>query len=319
MSLLITGATGLLGHHTLKVLHERAPELDIVGLTRRGGDLAGVRFIEGAVERPHDWGGHPALDGVEVIVHLAAQVVHSRHNAESLQAINVGGTLAMVELAARLGARLVFVSTSGTVGVFDTPDAWADEQSPHVWSRVRRWPYYASKVMAEQQAMAKAQELGVELVVVRPPILLGPEDPTGRSIRHVTRVLDGKLPALVQGGIHWVDVRSAAEAVATLALTDAPPPIVHLPGTQWSLPEFVERVAAWGGVRPPRWVLPWRVVHTASRLTHRIGVSAGLPDPVLIEMAHHWWGLRTRHAEAIGWNPPDGETTLRDTIEWARR
>ncbi|MEN0062273.1 MAG: NAD-dependent epimerase/dehydratase family protein [Myxococcota bacterium] len=315
---LITGVTGLLGRHTVRALQRRVPDTQLVGLCRRPEPVDGVFQIPGAIERPQAWAGHPKLDGVDTILHLAAKVDHSRGQAQETHRVNVDGTVAIVELAARLGARVVFVSTSGTVGVFDDPDGWADEQSPYVWHRVQHWPYYASKVRAERQARARADELGVPLIIVRPPILLGPDDPTGRSARHVTRILDGRLPALVEGGVHWVDVRAAAEALVTLASDPAPPPVVHLPGTACSLREFADRIARIGGVRAPQWVLPWRVVHTAARVQRRLALPIGIPDPVLVEMGRHWWGLRTRFADRLGWSPPDGDTTLRDTITWLR-
>jgi len=317
--ILVTGATGFLGRHFIRALRARAPEVGVVALSRKGTPVEGCVAIAGSVEFPQAWTGHPALDGVDAIVHLAAKVAHDRAEAEATRKVNVDGTVAMVELAGRLGAKMVFVSTSGTVGVFEHPDGWADEQSPYVMHRVKRWPYYASKIEAEIAATARAEALDVSLVIVRPPVLLGPDDPTMRSVKHVTRILGGKLPALVDGGMHFVDVRSAAEALVGLVLDDAPPVIVHLPGTASSLRDFADRVADLSGATAPRWVLPWQPVHLAARVSRRLAMPVGLPDPVLVEMGRHWWGLKTRHAERIGWDPIDGDVTLQDTIDWVRR
>ena len=68
----------------------------------------------------------------------------------------------MVRLAARHRCRLVLVSTSGTVGCFRHPDATADEEAPYCEREVARWPYYNSKIQAEQTARKLADELGVQ-------------------------------------------------------------------------------------------------------------------------------------------------------------
>jgi hypothetical protein len=45
-----------------------------------------------------------------------------------------------------------------------------------------------------------------------------------------------------------------------------------------------------------------------------------LPDPVVIEMATHYWDIRSRHAEAdLGYRARPPERTIADTIAWMRR
>ena len=42
-------------------------------------------------------------------------------------------------------------------------------------------------------------------------------------------------------------------------------------------------------------------------------------DPVVVEMASHYWGVRSLHAEAdLDWRVRDPRETLRDTIAWLR-
>lgn len=303
----------------LRVLGQQWPEAQRVGLARHPDDLPeGVIPIAGSVEDPSTWAGHPALADIDVIIHLAAVVSHSRRDAELLHRVNVDGTLAMVELAEDHDAKMIFMSTSGTVGVFKDPESWADEHSPHAVDRVKRWPYYASKIEAERRARRRAEDSGLTLSILRPPVMLGPGDPTGRSVKHVTRVLHGEYPAVIQGGMHWVDVRHVAAAVVTTARMEAPRPVYNLPGTHTSMMAFAERVASLGHAEAPSITLPWRLVHPVSKMTRVLGKRAPLPDPVLIEMAGHWWGLRTRHAEELGWDPPDGDVPIRDTIAWLR-
>jgi hypothetical protein len=44
-----------------------------------------------------------------------------------------------------------------------------------------------------------------------------------------------------------------------------------------------------------------------------------LPDPVVIEMATHYWDIRSRHAEAdLGFKSRPAEQTIADTVVWMR-
>ena len=144
----------------------------------------------------------------------------------------------MVRVAARYRCRMVFVSTSGTVACFREPEPSADEDSAYCEAEVAGWPYYDSKVKAEKEARKLAAELGVELVIVRPPVLLGPGDHRFRSSAHVSRFLDGKLPFLIRGGMHFADVRDAARALVRVMEREQVRPVYHLPGTICTIEEF---------------------------------------------------------------------------------
>jgi len=338
---LVTGATGFLGRHLLETLQRAAPARPVVALVR---DLEGwnrwhwtigltrVSPLTGSLTEsgPPPWARDTSLDGLAGIVHLAALVRHSRRDAEEVYQVNVEGTLAMVRLAADRRCRLILLSTSGTVGCFETPDGTADEDAAHCEDLVRSWPYYHSKVLAEREARRLAEQLGVALVIVRPPVLLGPGDHRFRSTAILLRFLRGRLPFLVRGGMHYTDVRDVADALVRLMDFPEPRLVYHLPGTVCTVEEFftmaddVWRAEPRRGPSPgrPR-VLPTGLVHRLARLDDRLGrLLRGrplglLPDPSLVEMASRYWALTSRYAEQdLGYRPRPGMETLRDTVDW---
>lgn len=270
--------------------------------------------LTGSVTEPGRWTGDRRLEHLAGIFHLAALVRHSRHDAEAVRRTNVEGATNMVRLAARRRCRMVMVSTSGTVACFRDPAGSADEDSPFCEAEVSGWPYYHSKIEAEKQARGLAAELGVELVIVRPPVLLGPGDHRFRSTNHVSRFLRGRLPFLVRGGMHFADVRDAARALVEAMTRRSARPVYHLPGTASSIEAFFRLTADVAGKRPPGVVLPFQPAWWLARLTSGLGV---LPDPVIIEMAAHYWGMTSRYAESdLGYRSRPARDTLRDTVTW---
>jgi nucleoside-diphosphate-sugar epimerase len=240
---------------------------------------------------------------------------------------NVDGLLNMIRLAARYQCRVVYISTSGTVGCFRKPEQWADEEAPYCEKEVGDWPYYASKIEAERKAIKLANQLAVELVILRPPILLGPGDHRHRATGHIRRMMHGKLPFILNGGMHFVDVRDVVPAMIQAMERPNPKPIYHLTGTECSIPEFFKMVGEVAGVAPPKVKLPpylaKMISGAASQLENLLpkkSKSNFLPDPVVFEMATKYWGLRSRWAEAeLNYHPRDPKETLTDTVVWLKK
>jgi dihydroflavonol-4-reductase len=326
---LVTGATGFLGRHVLEAVRAEHPEARIVVLVRSAGSwssqpwasaLGRVEVVVGELLDTASWADDRRLAGLTGIFHLAAEVRHSRREVDEMIRTNVGGAVSMVEVAAKYGARVVFASTSGTVGC-STDAAYApDEEAPHCDAVVARWPYYASKVRAEREARSAAERVGVELVVMRPPVLLGPGDHRFRSTSNVLRLLRGRLPLLFDGTIHYVDIRDVARAMVRAMTLAKPRPAYHLPGTTSGLDEFFRLVARTAGIEP-RWRrIPARAVWAVARALELVGVrSHFIPDPVLVEMGIHHWGLTSSHsARDLGFRPRPPVETIADTVDWLR-
>ena len=333
-SVLVTGATGFLGRHVLQALRTDEPETHICVLVRSPAEwqkldwtaaLGDVDLIEGGVTGNDAWLRDPRLNGLGGILHLAAAVRHTRRNVADLYETNVQGTLRLVRLAAKHGCRMVFASTSGTVACFKREGKLALEDAPYVDQTVKNWPYYDSKIQAEKEARLLAAELGVALTVMRPPVMLGPGDHKFRSSGHVIKHLQRKFPFLIHGGMHFIDVRDAATAMVRALRHPAARPVYHLGGTATSVEVFFRMLEEVSGVPAPTRVLPQAIAHALATVAEAAAArlpgqkKSPFPDPVVIEMAGHWWGIQSRYAETeLGFTSRPPYQTLADTVLWLR-
>lgn len=194
---LVTGADGFVGRYVCRRLIEAGyipcagvrdlaqwPELQraVPGLSDFSllGDLSANQNL-----RPH-------LANVSAVVHLAARAPVTAETAATAsreyRRVNVGGTKSIALAAAAAGVRrLVFVSTVKVHGEATSEKPFAEDMPSNP-----RNPYTASKWEAEEELRSVAAATGLEVVIVRPPLVYGP-GVRGNFLR-LMRLVDRGLP-----------------------------------------------------------------------------------------------------------------------------
>jgi UDP-glucose 4-epimerase len=181
MRVLVTGAAGFIGSHTVDALCARGDEvvaLDDLSTGHEGNLNAAARFERRDIRAPE------TSDLVrdfrpQGIVHLAAQASVSRsvREPELDASINVLGSLRLMGAAADVGARFVFASTGGAI-YGDTEHIPTAEDEP-AWPVS---PYGISKLAAEHYLHGFAAQHGLSYAVLRYANVYGPrQDPHGEA------------------------------------------------------------------------------------------------------------------------------------------
>lgn len=168
---LVTGASGFVGQAVCQHLTDSG--LAVVKALRSGAHEHPEARIIGEINGQTDWS--QALVGIDSVVHLAARVhVMNDVSADPLsefRKVNVAGTVNLARQAAQAGARrLVFVSSIKVNGEKTEERHFTEMDKP-----APQDPYGISKFEAEQELQEVARQTGLEVVILRPPLMYGPQ------------------------------------------------------------------------------------------------------------------------------------------------
>ena len=198
MKVLVTGADGFIGSHLAEQLVRVGASVRAFCLYNSQGSLGWLDHSEPEIRdameiRLGDIRDsrlvQTASEGVEVVFHLAALIAipYSYEGPESFYDTNVRGTLNVLEAGRRLGVRRI-VQTS-TSEVYGTPSCVPISETHPLNAQS---PYAASKIAADQMALAYYRSFGTPAVVLRPFNTFGP--------RQSTRAVTGTILAQLLAG-----------------------------------------------------------------------------------------------------------------------
>jgi nucleoside-diphosphate-sugar epimerase len=315
----LTGATGYTGGRLLDALRLRGDAVTALARPSSARPPApGVRWVEGDLSDRRAL--QDAVQGADVVLHVAAVYRTAGHSDAYYRDVNVGGTERLLEAAAQAGVRR-FVHTS-TVGVHgDVREPPADENAPFAPGDV----YQATKAEAETLARERGRVLGVEVVVVRPGAIYGPGETrllkvfraiargryaivgSGRPFYHLVYIDD-----LVQGFLLALDRKEAAGEAFIVA------------GPRYvSQTELAATIARHTGGRVLPVHVPAAPVQFAGDLCEALCVPLGLEPPLHRRRVDFWTKSRAFSIEKarrlLGYAPRvDVEEGVARTAAWYR-
>jgi dihydroflavonol-4-reductase len=320
-TVVVTGATGFLGRHTVRALRERGHAVRAMARNPPRDAQAqlgeGVTIVRADVLDPA--GLTTALEGADAVFHLAGMVSRRPEDAEALYRAHVLGTRAVLAAARAAGVRkLIHASTSGTVGISDDERVATEaDDAPVRW--LSRFGYYRAKWIAEKEALA-ASGPDFEVISVNPSLLLGPGDAFGSSTDDVRRFLDRSIPAAPRGGLAFVDARDAAEALVLAFERGRGGERYLINAANMTVRDFFGRLERISGVQGPSIALPRsRMAALAGNALFSRAVKAigGEPpvDAASVEMGQLFWYVSSAKAEReLRWSARDPNETLADTV-----
>ncbi len=315
---LVTGASGFIGWHVVRLLTERGHRVRALcrpnsiirelNVERVTGDLRDSASLAAAVE------------GCDYLFHVAADYRLWAPDPKVIYQSNVIGTANILDAAERAGVqRIVYTSTVGCIGM--SSGTSGDESSP-VSINDMGGHYKRSKWLAEQIALEKARA-GQPIVIVNPTAPVGDHDwrptPTGNIILNFLR---NKLPAFVDTGLNLVDVRDIAEGHLLAAEKGRPGERYILGCQNLTLQQILGRLAQLSGKAAPTTRIPYALAYVAGLATTAWANLSG-KEPIAplegVKMARgKMFVSHEKAATTLGFSPGPVDDALGRAIGWFR-
>ena len=300
---LVTGANGFVGQALCPAMAAAGFK---VRRAVRGGSMLGATVV-GDIGPDTDWA--KALTDCVSVAHLVARVHVTRNGTTDPQAafraVNVDGTLNLAHQAAKAGVRRFVFLSSIKVNGAGRDEPYLDTDPP-----VPQDPYAISKWEAEQGLQEIATETGMEVVILRPPLVYGPGVKANfqRLVNAVAKgwplplgAVDNRRSLLFLGNL--VDaIRLCLEHPAAAGQT-----YLVSDGEDVSSPELVRRLARAMG-RPARLLpVPPAWLRLLGHLAGRGADAERLLGSLVVNSS--------RIRRELGWSPPFGlDAALAETV-----
>lgn len=310
MKVLLTGASGFVGQGVLaRLCQEDNVQVRVAqrGLAAQFPEGVDVALIDG-LSVAQSW--QQALHGIDAVIHCAARVhVMDEQAADPLaefRAVNVEATRHLAEQAVAAGVRrFVFVSSIKVNGEQTAPGRpFTADAEPQPQD-----PYAQSKLEAEQALFAIARQSGLEVVVVRPPLIYGPG--VKANFASLMRALQRRLP-LPFGAIDNRRSLVARDNLVDLLLLCCRHPaaagqvFLVSDGEDLSTAQLCRGLSKALGVRPRLLPVPAALLRLVGALTGRSQQVQRLLGSLQVDIA----ATRNR----LDWTPPVSvEQALRET------
>jgi dihydroflavonol-4-reductase len=314
-TVLVTGASGFVGWHVAKLLVDRGYNVRALSRSSAIEDLA-VETIRGDLRDPSSLAR--AAQDCSLVFHVAADYRLWTADPAEIYASNVEGTRNLLR-ASHAARRIVYCSTVGAIGM--RRGIIADESSP-VSLNDMKGHYKRSKYMAEQVAVEAARE-GLPVVIVNPTTPIGEHDakptPTGKVI---VDFLTNKIPAYIDTGLNYVDVRDVALGHLLAAESGSPGERYILGGENLTLKQFLDRLGAQAGIPATNTRVPYALAYTAA-LASTAWASVTRRHPAIpldgVRYAHiKMWVSHAKATQELGYAPTPIDAALRRAVDWYR-
>lgn len=305
---LITGASGFVGSRVCEFARARG---FIVLRALRSADERPGDAVIGNIGPETNWS--TALERVKTVVHLAARVHVMTESAKDplveFSRINVEGTVNLARQAAQAGVRrLVFISSVKVNGEATMPgEPFGIMSSPDPQD-----PYAISKLEAEKSLRRVEKETGLEVVIIRPPLVYGP-GVKANFLRILKAVQKGfPLPfGLVNNQRSLVFIDNLVDLILICMDHPAAAGQTFLVSDREDLstPELIQKLARTMGKECRLFPVPPAILRLGGRMMGKKREMDRLLNSLQVDIRHTF--------ETLGWNPPISvDEGLQETAQW---
>ncbi len=256
-----------------------------------------------------------AVTGCDLVHHLVGIMPQARAPQETMQAVNVGGTENVLKAASERGVkRVVFVSSSEVYGEPKIVPMREDHPQKPIGE------YGRNKVAAERLCQEYRDKTGIEVVILRPTTIVGPEMTEPTFLKTMKLAKTAPLMCIGKGhnrfqNVHVDDAADACILAAEKQGVDGEAFNLGAEGTL-SFRRQMEEIAKYLDREPKIYSVPAWLFKAVLRILYPLGLSPLEPDHFFLADADFVMDV-SKAKEKLGWVP--AKTNLEmiiETYEW---
>ena len=319
MHALVTGATGFIGANLVEALTQRGWQ--VRALHRQSSSskaLAGLRYDSAIGDVTDPASLIAAMDGVDVVFHVAAVADYWRSDPDRLMRVNVQGTRNVLQAARdRRVRRVVFTSSCAALG--RPPFGQALDERAQFNLRPEEFPYGYSKHLAEQ-VCGEFVRAGLDVVIVNPAVVFGPRDVNLISSSLIVELARRTIPFVPPGGVSVIDVADVCYGHIVAAERGRTGERYILTNENLTYRQIFGLIADVVGRPRPRATIPGAMLKLAAYPIGFMRNGLGWPLPVSDEQvrfaAETFWFDASKARRELGLTAQPIVETVRRTYAW---
>lgn len=307
-TILVTGATGLVGTHVMLQLLMQG--YHVCALKREKSDCSIVKDIfdyydQSSLFEKIEWRTadvtdifslRSAFDNITAVCNAAAMVSFDKKEHKQMWQVNVEGTANIVDVALEVGVKtFCHVSSIGAIG-HTTDGSSIDEKTPFQPDE-KRSIYSKSKFFQEMEIW-KGIENGLNAIIVNPGVIIGPCTPT-RSSGLIASTMQKGTSFFTNGSTGYVDVRDVATAIVGLMQKEKYGERYILVGENSTVRNVQNIFADYFGHNRPRYCASKKLLSIVAILCSIISAISGKKNTLTLETVKTMGGMHTYNSKKI--------------------
>ncbi len=325
---LVTGAAGFLGSTVCRQLIDRG---ELVRALVLSGDKSAqflpeeVEIVYGDLCNKEDLERFFTVgnDTEAVVLHIASIVTVNPDYSQKVMDVNVGGTENIVEMCkSHQVSKLVYCSSTGAIPEEEKGTIRECEGSIPLDPDRIKGCYSMSKAMATNVVLKAAAD-GLDACVVHPSGILGPEDfAMGETTKTLVDLINGEMPAGIDGSFNLCDVRDLADGVIGAADRGKRGECYILGNEPVSFKDFTKLVSEESGCKQMKFFLPISAANLLARVLEKKAKKTG-EKPLMTTFSVYNLARNNRFdsskaAKELGYTTRSYRETIRDEIRWLK-
>lgn len=325
---LVTGAAGFLGGTVCRQLVERGDKVRAFVLPndkamkyvpKEAEIVEGNLCDMGSIER-----FFTVPEGIETIVlHIASIVTVDPGYNQVVMDVNVGGTQNIIQqcLAHPECKKLVYCSSTGAI---------PEKDKGYKIKEVNKFEpdkvlgcYSQSKALASQAVLDAVEQHGLNACIVHPSGILGPEDfAIGETTGTLIKIINGELPAGIDGSFNLCDVRDLANGVIQASARGKAGNCYILGNEEVSFREFANLVAEESGCQKIKMFLPLKMAGLLAKIMEKKAAKKNeqpmMTSFSIYNLARNNCFDSTKAQKELGYSTRSYRATIQDEVQWLK-